>query len=46
MEEYNVSLRKPNKKYTIKKEDQKIRIKDYFKKHLDVKKVFYRQIRS
>ena len=36
-----VSLRKPNKKYAIKKEDRIIRIKDYSKKHLDGKKIFY-----
>ena len=40
MEEYNVSLRKPNKKYTIKKEDRKIRIKDYFKKLWTLRKYF------
>lgn len=32
MDEYNVSLRKPNKKFAIKKEDRKIRIKDNLKK--------------
>ena len=31
MKEYNVSLRKPNKKYVVKKEDQIIWIKDYLK---------------
>ena len=31
MKQYNVSLRKPNKKYTIKKEDRIIQIKGYLK---------------
>ena len=37
MKEYNVSLRKPNKKYVIKKED---RIKDHLKNILTVRKYF------
>ena len=37
---YNISLRKPNKKYAIKKEDQEIRIKDYLKKIWTVRKYF------
>ena len=40
MKEYNVSLRKPNKKYVIKKEDRKIRIKDYLKDIWTVRKYF------
>ena len=43
MTEYNVSLRKPNKRYAVKKEDRVIlkkedpvvRLQDYLKKHLD-----------
>ena len=45
MKEYNVSLRKPNKEYAIKKEDR-ISTQGLLKKHLDGKKVFYRRIRS
>ena len=41
MKEYNVSLRKSNKKYAIKKEDRIIRIKDYFENIWTGKKVFY-----
>ena len=37
MKEYNVNLRKPNKKYVIKKED---RIKDYLKNIWTVRKYF------
>ena len=40
MKEYNVSLRKPNKKYAIKKEDRIIRIKDYLKNIWMVRKYF------
>ena len=40
MKEYNVSLRKPNKKYVIKKEDRKIQIKDYLKDIWTVRKYF------
>ena len=40
MKEYNVSLRKPNKKYVIKKEDRIIRIKDYLKNICTVRKYF------
>ena len=40
MKEYNVSLRKPNKKYAIKKEDQIIQIKDYLKNIWTVRKYF------
>ena len=40
MKEYNVSLRKPNKKYAIKKEDRIIRIKDYLKNIWTVRKYF------
>ena len=40
MDEYNVSLRKPNKKFAIKKEDRKIRIKDYLKNIWTVRKYF------
>ena len=40
MKEYNVSLRKPNEKYAIKKEDRIIRIKDYFKNIWTVRKYF------
>ena len=40
MKEYNVTLRKLNKKYTIKKEDQIIRIKDYLKNIWTVRKYF------
>ena len=39
MKEYNVSLRKPNKKYAIKK-DRIIRIKDYLKNICTVRKYF------
>ena len=40
MKEYNVSLRKPNKKYAIKKEDRIIRIKDYLKNIWTIRKYF------
>ena len=40
MKEYNVSLRKSNKKYAIKKEDQIIRINDYFENNWTVRKYF------
>ena len=40
MKEYNVSPRKPNKKYAIKKEDRIIRIKDYLKNIWTVRKYF------
>ena len=40
MKEYNVTLRKPNKKYAIKKEDQIIRIKDYLKNIWTMRKYF------
>ena len=40
MKEYNVSLRKPNKKYAIKKEDRIIRIKGYSKNIWTVRKYF------
>ena len=40
MKEYKVSLRKPNKKYAIKKEDWIIRIKDYLKNIWTVRKYF------
>ena len=40
MKEYKVSLRKPNKKYAIKKEDRIIRIKDYLKNIWTVRKYF------
>ena len=40
MKEYSVSLRKPNKKYAIKKEDRIIRIKDYLKNIWTVRKYF------
>ena len=40
VKEYNVSLRKPNKKYAIKKEDRIIRIKDYLKNIWTVRKHF------
>ena len=40
MKEYNVSLRKPNKKYGIKKEDGIIWIKDYLKIIWTVRKYF------
>ena len=40
MDEYNASLRKPNKKFAIKKEDRKIRIKDYLKNIWTVRKYF------
>ena len=36
----NVSLRKPNKKYAIQKEDPIIRIKDYLKNIWTVRKYF------
>ena len=45
MKEYNVSLRKPNKKYAIKKDSNNSN-QGLLKKHLDGNKVFYRQIRS
>ena len=40
MKEYNVNLRKPNKKYAIKKEDRVIRIKDYLRNIWTVRKYF------
>ena len=40
MKEYNVSLRKPNKKYANKEEDQIIRIKDYLKNIWTVRKYY------
>ena len=40
MKEYNVSLRKPNKKYAIKKEDRIIQIKGYLKNIWTVRKDF------
>ena len=40
MKEYNVSFRKPNKKYAIKKEDRIIRIKGYLKNIWTVRKYF------
>ena len=40
MKKYNVSLRKPNKKYAIKKEDRIIRIKNYLKNIWTVRKNF------
>ena len=40
MDEYNVSLRKPNKKFAIKKEDRVIGIKDYLKNIWTVRKYF------
>ena len=40
MKEYNVSFRKPNKKYAIKKEDRITRIKDYLKTIWTVRKYF------
>ena len=40
MKEYNVSLRKPKKKYAIKKEDGIIRIKDYLNNIWTVRKYF------
>ena len=40
MKEHNVSPRKPNKKYAIKKEDRIIRIKDYLKNISTVRKYF------
>ena len=40
MKEYKVSLRKPNKKYAIKKEDRIIRIKGYSKNIWTVRKYF------
>ena len=45
MKEYNVSLRKPNKKYVIKKDDRKIRIKDYLKDIWTVRKYFIEKYR-
>ena len=40
MKEYNVSLRKPNKKYAIKKEERVIWITDYLKNIWTVRKYF------
>ena len=40
MKEYNFSLRKPNEKYAIKKEDRIIRIKYYLKNIWTVRKYF------
>ena len=40
MKEYNVSLRKPNKRFAIKNEDRIIRIKDYFQNIWTVRKYF------
>ena len=38
MTEYNVSLRKPNKRFAIKKEDRIERLLDYYKNLLIVRK--------
>ena len=40
MKEYNVSLRKPNKRFAIKNEDRIIRIKDYLQNIWTVRKYF------
>ena len=40
MKEYNVSLRKPNTRYALKKEDQVVRVQDYLKKVWMVSKYF------
>ena len=40
MQEYNVSLRKPNKRYQIKQEDRKERIYEYIKNVWTVRKFF------
>jgi len=40
MNEYNVSLRKPNKRYVIKQEDRIIRLKDYLQNVWIVRKYF------
>ena len=40
MKEHNVNLRKPNRKYAIKKEDRIIRIKGYLKNIWTVRKYF------
>ena len=40
MKEYNVSLRKPNKRFAIKNEDRFIRIKDYLQNIWTVRKYF------
>ena len=40
MKEYNVSLRKPNKRFAIKNEDRLIRIKDYLQHIWTVRKYF------
>ena len=40
MEEYKVSLRKPNKRFEIKKEDRVIRIMDYLQNIWTVRKYF------
>ena len=40
MKEYNVSLRKPNKRFSIKSEDRIIRIKDYLQNIWTVRKYF------
>ena len=40
MQEYNVSLRKPNKRYAIKQEDRITRIKDYLQNVWTVRKYF------
>ena len=40
MKEYNVSLRKPNKRFAMKNEDRIIRIKDYLQNIWTVRKYF------
>ena len=40
MKEYNVSLRKPNKRFAVKNEDRIIRIKDYLQNIWTVRKYF------
>ena len=40
MKDYNVSLRKPNKRFAIKNEDRIIRIKDYLQNIWTVRKYF------
>ena len=42
MQEYNVSLRKPNKRFQIKQAEREERIFQYLKKYLDSAKVIYR----
>ena len=45
MKEYNVSLRKPTKRFAIKNEDRIIRIKDYLQNIWTVRKYFFGHLR-